>query len=298
MKYILYIPSFVKKLELKINKNEFDELDKAKKFLHYIVSHEESYDILISNYIEFEQEILQLTMQNMMYSPYSTNIFYELRMKLNKRLINLLTSVKLYQDLGLHQIPKCFNERGKYQNEIRNLLANEYDNNNHYKFIDELRKYTQHAGLAVHLTSFNMNKANSQREYSINLSSYIEKLKKDKMFNATKFSEMDDEIDLKLAVRHYIESISFVHDSIRKLFETFTKKSRKTIESAHAKFKEQLMCNTDYLRAACIKNNSKIKDIAILLDWDDVRIMLQQKNKRLTRLSQGYITSISKEKTN
>lgn len=298
MKYILYIPSPVKKMEIEIDESEFHELEKAKEFLHFIVTHEESYDIIISNYIEFEQEILQLTLQNVMYHDSTSSSFYELRMRLNKRLINLLTSVKLYQDLGIHQIPKFLCEREKYQTEIKKLFSNEYDKKNHYRFMEELRKYTQHAGLAIHLTSFSMSRANSQNssqvEYSVNFSSYLEQLKKDKMFNGCKFPKMEDEIDLKLAVRHYIESVSFVHSSVRELFKDFTNDSRNKLESAHTKFKEEFKCDTDYLRAVGFDRKSNVKDISILLDWDDVRIILQQKNKRLTKLSNGYITSMSK----
>jgi len=299
MKSILYIPSPVKKMELEIDENEFMELENAKKFLHFILTHEESYDIVISNYIEFEQEILQLTLQNVMYYDSTSNSFYELRMKLNKRLINLLTSVKLYQDLGMHQIPKFISEREKWQAYLKKLFSNEYDNKNHYRFMEELRKYTQHAGLAIHLTSFSMSTTNSQNsshfEYSVNFSSYSEELKKDKMFNGSKFSEMKDKIDLKTAVRHYVESISYIHDSIRELFRDFTNDSRNKLESAHKKFKEEFKCDTDYLRAACFDGKSNDKDISLILDWDDVRISLQGKNKKLTKLSSGYITSMSKE---
>ncbi len=299
MEYKLYIPSPVKKLQLEISENEFTELENAKDLLHFVVTHEESYDILISNYKEFEQEILQLTLQNMLYSEYSTDSFYELRMQLNKRLINLLTSVKLYQDLGVHQIPIDIHERAKKQDDIKHLFAKEYDNNIHYKFMEELRKYTQHAGLPIHLTRFNTRNTGEENkyrhEYSINFSSYSERLKKDKMFNHSKFPELENEIDLKSSVRHYIESISLVHISIRELFNELTNNAREKIKLAHAKFHEKYKCNTDYLRAACVGDELTIRDIAILLDWDDVRIKLQQKNRKLIKLSKGYITGISKE---
>ncbi|WP_321343021.1 hypothetical protein [uncultured Draconibacterium sp.] len=299
MKYLLYIPSPVKKMELQIDENEYSELEKAKEFLHFIVTHEESYDILISNYVEFEQEILQLTLENMMFRDSGTDIFYELRMRLNKRLINLLTSVKLYQDLGKHLIPKFITERKKYQREIEILFSKEYDNKKHYKFMEELRKYTQHAGLAIHITHFNMKTTNahtnSRLEYSVNFSLNYERLQRDKMFNVTKFPEMEGEIDLKIAVRHYIESISLVHSSIREIFKDQSNNSRELIKKAHTNFKDQFKCDTYYLRAAKIEGSKRMKDIAILLDWDDVRIRLQQKNRKLTRLSDGYISSISKE---
>lgn len=80
-------------MEIEIDESEFNELEKAKEFLHFIVTHEESYDIIISNYIEFEQEILQLTLQNVMYHDSTSSSFYELRMRLNKRLINLFPSL-------------------------------------------------------------------------------------------------------------------------------------------------------------------------------------------------------------
>ncbi|WP_303924886.1 hypothetical protein [Draconibacterium sediminis] len=302
MRYKLYISSPVQQLNLEITEDQFHALEEAKEFLHFVVTHEESYDILVSNYLEFEQEILQLTLQNMMYSDYSTDGFYELRMRLNKRLVNLLTSVKLYQDLSRHLIPENFNDRKKYQNDIKCLFSKEYDNKVYYRFMEELRRYTQHAGLAVHLTSVSRRRVDppnsNHREYSVNFSSYSNTLKKDKMFNAAKFPELDDEIDLKIAVRHYIESLSAVHISIREIFKKNTLDSREIIKSAHIKFNEEFDCNTQYLRAASIDKDSIEEDIAILLDWDDVRIKLQQKNKSLTRLSDSYITSISKEKKN
>jgi hypothetical protein len=296
MKYVLYIPSIVKKMKLKINKTDFIELKKAKEFLNYIFNVEESYDILISNYVEFEQEILKLTLQNMIFSDYTSEGFYELKMLLNKRLINLLSSVKLYQDLVKHQIPGYFEDRKKFQNRINNLFATEYDNNEHYKFMEELRKFTQHAGLAIHLTIFNMKRTNLEKnyqiEYSINFASYSDKLKEDKMFNLSKFSKIEEKIDLKIATRHYVQSISIIHESTRKLFEEFAEDYRKVIESAHSKFGKYFNCNTDYLTAGRIEDNTIQEKFTILLDWDNVRIKLQQKNKKLIKLDKSYITSI------
>lgn len=57
MKHILKVFSTVRQLEIEISEKEFIELKEAKEFLHYIANLEESYDIVISNYTEFEQEI-------------------------------------------------------------------------------------------------------------------------------------------------------------------------------------------------------------------------------------------------
>lgn len=234
----------------------------------------------------------------MMYESYSFDDFYSLRMNLNKRLINLLTAVKLYQDLAKHQIPNKIADRKKIQQQIKGFYSNFYDSNIYYKFLEELRKYSQHAGLPIHLTTFKMGRTSLEEdfslEYTINFASYFERLKKDKMFSSNKFPKMESKIDIKIAVRHYIESISIIHDSIRKLFVDATTNSRNKIKLAHAKFEKEFDCRTDFLNVCKIEDNNITEKIAILLDWDDVRIKLQKKNKVLTNLSKRYITGMTK----
>jgi hypothetical protein len=105
--------------------------------------------------------------------------------------------------------------------------------------------------------------------------------------------EMDERIDFKITSRSYVDSISIIHESIRNKINKITEDSRKCIQKMQTRYTEEYNGNLAGLSACKIRNGKKIESIALFLGWDDVRISLEKRNRKLNNLSKGYITGAS-----
>jgi hypothetical protein len=68
MKYLLRINALGTFPEISLDKGEFDSIKSARQILSHGLAMEEKYEILISNYLEFEKEILDQAVQSMVIS--------------------------------------------------------------------------------------------------------------------------------------------------------------------------------------------------------------------------------------
>jgi hypothetical protein len=204
---------------------------------------EEKYEILISNYLEFENEILvAASAASMVRNHIGYSDFFGFRLGLNLRLVNLLTSVRLYIDQVGQHVTECLTSRSDVKAVVKNLFSTEYDA--HVEFMEALRNFVQHRGLPVHWASSGSNWTPDPRSPEAMLNSYVELgasralLAEDEKFNKTVLAEIPEKVDLKKAARRYVECLSTVHAAVRKLIEETMGRSRRLLEEAHHSYGE------------------------------------------------------------
>jgi len=157
MRYILCLPFLGETREVEIDEADYWALIEAKKVLFNCFSIEKKYEILLSNYLEFEQQILHVTASQMIRGlPPSTyearqTIELDIRLMIDLRLVNLLTSARLYLDHLSGHIRECLPQQSNITCLVKSLCSVEYDNRPEYRFMEALRNHVQHRGLAVHL---------------------------------------------------------------------------------------------------------------------------------------------------
>lgn len=280
--------------EIEISESEYYALQKARNILSNALEIEEKYEIVISNYLDFEQEILNATTKYMIREHLDYSDFFEVRLGFNIRLVNLLTAVRLYVDQLNQNVTECLNGNKKAKDDVKKLFSKEYDENLYYRFMEALRNYVQHRGIPVHWTQQNSRWTSldddGMIEYSIELASQRIYLEEDKKMKKSVLAEIDDKVDLKAATRCYVESISRVHDAERGMISDAIDCSRKLIEEAHRKYAQEYTDSLVGLSACKLDGHKQISSIPLLLDWDDVRVSLQKRNKKLTNLSKRYAT--------
>ena len=298
MKYILRKTVLENVPEIEISESEYFDLQRARNILSNALEIEEKYEIVISNYLDFEQEILNATTQYMIRQHLDYSDFFEVRLGFNVKLVNLLTAVRLYVDQLNQNVTECLEDKLNTKNAVKKLFSKEYDENQSYRFMEALRNYVQHRGIPVHWTQQSSRWTSLDDdgflEYSIELASQRTFLEKDRKMKKAVLAEIDDNVDLKAATRSYVESISNVHDSARKMIADSTDRSRKLIEEAHRKYSEQFSDSLLGLSACKWDEDKQIVSIPLLLDWDDVRVSLQERNRKLVNLSKRYATGITK----
>lgn len=298
MKYILRKAVSGKVPEIEISEREYFELQKARNVLSNALAIEEKYEIVISNYIDFEQGILNATTSYMIRDYLDYSDFFKFRLGLNVRLVNLLTAVRLYVDQLNQDITECLADNPDTKDDVKKLFSKEYDESHYYRFMEALRNYVQHRGIPVHWAQqgSRWTSLDDDRllEYSLEFAAERSYLEEDKKMKKSVLAEIDEKVDLKAATRSYIESISRVHDSARSMIAETTISSRELIENAHRTYSKECSDNLVSLCAWKLDDTNQIASIPLLLDWDDVRVKLQKRNRKLTNLSKRYATGAIK----
>jgi len=132
-------------------------------------------------------------------------------------------------------------------------------------------------------------------EFNLDLFSQRSYLKGDKKFKKKVLNELEEVIDLKAAVRSYIESISTVHDLSRSIIRKSVSLARKLIENAHQSYAAIYKGSMVGFSVCEVVDNGKITETPLLLNWDDIRLELQRRNRKLTNLSKRFVTNIIKQ---
>jgi len=298
MKYILRKDVLGNVPEIEISEQEYIELQKARNTLSNALAVEEKYEIVISNYLDFEQEILNATTSYMIRAHLDYSDFFKIRLGLNIKLVNLLTSVRLYIDQLNQNVAECLADNPNAKDDVKRLFSNEYNENQYYRFMEALRNYVQHRGIPVHWTQqsgrWTSLEDDGLLEYSVELASQRSYLEEDKKMKKSVLADMGEKVDLKAATRSYLESISRVHESVRSIIADSVSSSRKLIEDAHQRYSEEYSDSLVGLSASNWDDHKRIESIPLLLDWDDVRVSLQKRNRKLINLSKRYATGAIK----
>lgn len=300
MKYILRIHAAGKHPEVDLDKASYERLKKARATLSHALAMEEEYDILISNYLEFEREMLDHALQSMIRRSGDYEDFFRVRMDFNRRLMNLLTAARLYVHQLHRHVAAIMPHSQNTKDVVARLFSAEYEDRPEYRFMEALRNYVQHRGLPVHLFQFNTRAEDSGNErlliYSMEIASEREHLEEDDAFKKNVLDEIPEEVDLKVAARVYVEGISRVHVAARKLVERLVAEARSMIENALASYQKVLPESFVGLRAICLSNDRVVESVPLLLDWDDVRMRLCKRNSQLVNLRNRYVSGQIKDR--
>lgn len=285
--------------EIEISEETYATYKESRSVLVNCLAIEESYEILISNYLDLEKQILDATTVRMLrgYMGYSDS--FAVQLALNIRLVNLLTSSRLYVDHLPQHVRECIPHNDKAKALVKSILKNEYDENYGYRFMDALRNSVQHCGLPVHWTSSGAEwtdlgkdglSEDSMLEYSMEFAAKKSSLEEDGGFKKAVLNESPDEVDLKATTRCYIESLSKAHNSVRELIQESVHKSRLKIEDAHSQY-SKIYSGSLVGLCACKTDGERFTEMVLLmLDWDDVRVELQKRNRKLVNLKKWYVT--------
>ncbi len=276
--------------EIVLSKESFEKIKHAKECLTELFSFEEKYELLLANYLELEKECLLISSENMINRNTTYKDFFEIRLLFNQRVVNLLTTAKLYLDQIEQHIKFC-----SKNTKIKPLLSAEYDNNFEYRFMEALRNYVQHRGLAVHATSLDRKWISSEDDAEMQISTKVFTLKvevsKDRAFKKSVSEEMPEKVNLVFSARSYLESISKVHCEIREKLTDIADSARKSISSLINDYEK---LNDGKSLGLCIiqmENDEIVEKIHITMEWENIRLELIKKNQFLVNLKKRFVSN-------
>lgn len=290
--YCLFIPNADNTIVIRMDR--YERLIKAKHYLVSILQVEEKINFLIENYSELEKDLLNVSFNKMISPVYSTDwtlAIGDIHL-INRRIINFLTTSKLYLDQISHDI-KNLSEDSELQNIIEKLKSNEYDNELGYRVVEALRNYVQHRGLPVQLLSFDMSKVGELSRHIINPYLKVSELRKDGKFKATVLNELEEvneKVNLKLYIRQYISSITKIHSAIRGLLSESTLKWDEEFESTYEEINKEYG-ETEVLAVGEIYLGLRRNITFIMKEPIKRRKWLEQKNQELSNLVTRFVSN-------
>jgi len=286
--------------EITITAEEFDSIKNAKRILSAGLSIEEKYEVLLGNYEDLEKEIVNTSIDSMLNRPRKHNDFRIYMAKFNKRMTNLLTASCLYVDHVKHHVSEITMKSSEIKCKVNRLFSDKYNKYIEYRFMEALRDYVQHRGFPVHYINLqswviDVNDPKGKVAHTIDFSSQKRILEEDRKFKKTILPELNDNIDLKMATRKYMECFSEIQPEIRQIVSGNLTQARQLIEDYITRFNEKFNQQTKALSAiASDDDRNEVDELDLLLDWDDLRVDLADKNRVLKNLSRTYVTGETK----
>lgn len=285
-KRFLRIAALGKYPEIGIDKARFDALKSSRKILSEAFALEEKYECVVVAYADLETAAARISIDDVIGTTLTGyEEAFNARITLNIRLANLLSAVRGYLDTLSRHVARCSSNAAQAKAAVKKLTAEQYDSSPDYRFMEQLRNHVQHAGMAIGLVSFGgswVGKGKDKwREHSVQFHAMKDKLSQNKKFKKAVLDELADKIDLKMAGRGYMDCLSAIHISARSLIAAETTQAREHIQKAvdeyKAAYKEQFVG----LAAIASDDGKWIEQVPMLLDWDDVRLLLEKRNRKL-----------------
>jgi hypothetical protein len=283
--------------KLNINRGKWDKIKQAKSVISHIRYIEQKYDLMISNYYEFERELLEQALDTSIRNPNRQSISLA-TLSLARQIINLITSISLYIDhvkkRHIGNLPFSDKKRETLLKELKDYQSNSND----LKFIRNLRNYVIHRDLP--LDSYTMKSSwekleNEEVEKGGHL--IIPTIQKDKLLKDRKFStnvvekmiEDSEKIDLRIPIRKTIEIISQFNKSFRQQISNDFQSAKDIIKETIKESNEFSKSNNKYCRVIR-EVDSNVKEI-IYLDKHhiDQIELFYQRNSSQGNLENRYI---------
>lgn len=289
-----------------ISCEHFKLLKLAKKNLFEALYIEDKLNLVLENYAEFEQELFNHAINNMLFSTDDWSSKVNEIHTVNRRIVNLLTTCRLYIDQIIHNIRSIYGANSEQERAIKEQKSQEYDSDRlGYCVMEAMRNYVQHRELPILTLSPNMrlieNSSGFFRKRTIKLSIDINTLQEDKKFKQSVLTRLQnlggDVVEFIPLIRQYLVSIGRIHLKIRELLSSDLLKWEETIQSPISKYQE-VTGYTSGLRVVSIDESKNTETISVFVDVIKRRQMLENKNRHLTHYSFHFISNEAPEFTN
>jgi hypothetical protein len=224
---------------------------------------EENYEVLILTYLDLERQIFDATASHMVRGFIDPLDAFDIRLALNIR-----------------------------------LMSKEYEENPEYRFMEQFRNHVQHFDLPIHWISSGMRWTDLSEdgllEYSMDFGVQKSFLEENKRFKKSIINESPAEIDLKSTTRGYVESLSKAHDAARELIKESVQNARQNLEDAYNQYRKVYAEHPGSLSACMTDDQGVIQTVPLTLYFDDIRMKLQKRNRKLVNLRKSYVTGKTK----
>ncbi|MGV8942362.1 MAG: hypothetical protein ACOH1P_12650 [Lysobacter sp.] len=269
--------------KLPITSTAYETLRNARDYLSDLLKFEQAYAVLLINYKSLERAGQEVVLHNMTSTEFSYESVFDWELNINAKIINLLSSARLYLDTAPKLLSRALPDQEESQLFIKEFFSKEYDASFEYRFAEALRNYVQHYGMPIHTFSQNSKWLEDDRrvlEFSVDFITTKSVLEADGKFKKSVLDETPDSVSLKHTFREYMSRLSVAHCNARNSRESLATSARSLLSAQIEEYRS--ISGTTALGLCCFKGHERFN---LMLDWDDVRLGLVKRNKSLSNLA-------------
>lgn len=286
--------------EWQIDEEKYLELSKALEVLTRAYVFEEQYDLLTGNYSEFEKAIMEAVIDGIVFYRAGYLNYHVVRGQFHRRIINLLTSTKLYRDRASSHV-KVMSYGDTSKAEADYLFSRMYDENIEFRFMEAYRNHVQHQAIRIDrlVTGGDvLDHENGSEEHSLYMGISKETLAQHSKFKKSVLAELPDQIDLMGYIRKYLSCIAYFHQFGRDRAREPVKAAREALSSCVTEFCSRSGAIPPGIYLVVTESGKITSQNALTLEWDDVRMELEKRNHYRPNLEKNYATGKTKQLIN
>lgn len=282
---------------LSITAEEFKALAAASEGHLSTLFVEEKFDLLIENYLELENAMLDSIGRHMVHQDQDYEWFQVERNLFNRRLVNLLSACRSYVDYSKHYIRNVLPGDQQASSQIESAFSKHYDALLGYRVMEALRNFVQHRGFPIHAVSYSGKLLGSKiaPKLRFGLSVFTKTIYlHDEKFKKKVFEELEalgGRVDLKPFIREYVGALSDVHEQLRNLMKPSLEKWDAAFDQALLRFKTAFPAENSLAGLSAVQKGAEDRiAIGIFRESIEYRKALQKKNRMLAGLERRYVT--------
>lgn len=282
-----------------ISSQEFTEIVKAKECLIEALYIEEKFSLIVDNYLEFEIDLLEGAARSMIRFKANYGEFQLDRTRVNRRLINLLSTCKSYVDQSKIHLANIFGRQSDVLSEFKKDL--ETETGVAYRVMSEVRNFAQHRGYPIHSVSYPAKWTGVEDSAKLQFSMVplidMKEIQEDPKFDrqvVNLLRSKDEKIDVRPLIRDYLATLGGIHEKMRGRLNPYLNEWEMIIVSAIERFKAQ--CGEEKsivgLAALAKEDRGKIsQEVPLTTSFIEYRKGLEAQAPSLSTLARRYVTS-------
>lgn len=287
MRYIIR-SSFIENMhEEEISSELFHRIKKSRRILNSALEIEQIFDNLVSNHLEIENKCFALTARSLVRRVVGYREGNEALASINLVFVNYMSTARAYVDKIGSAVARCLPDSETVQAKtlINKLLADQYDAEFGYRFMEALRNHVQHSGNALHVLSPGMHHMHSEREGRRSRELFLNPLCSKKhliergSFKAKVLDESPETVHLLESARTHLRGLSRIQEAVRALIEKTITGATNEIKNAQTMLEGKVTGSLDGTEAVWLSEKAEIQEkIPLVLQWNEVRSWLVQRN--------------------
>jgi hypothetical protein len=213
---------FEEQIVLDISPDWYRELVGAAAGVSSALDIEEKFNLVLENFEEFEGELLRDALGYSLFQREDWSSRMTELHRLNRRLVNLLATCRLYVDQVPHNLSQEFAEDPGLATAFEVSKSREFDATLGYRVMDALRNYMQHRSLPIHVLSHESAwrdlPAGRMREHTVAPQTEPQTIGEDGKFRAQTLTELEalgTRVDMTPLARQYVAGLGAVHRDLR-----------------------------------------------------------------------------------
>ena len=233
------------RLEIPCDHEDFIRISNARSALLEAIALEDTFDLLVTNYAEFERELLVRALDSMLHAPDNWSAGPEQLQSINRRLLNLLAACRMVLD-HLCQRVEAIVPGAEVWPTIDLVRKAQYDAMLGYRLMDALRNHIQHRSLPIRRVRHAMDSVGTDPAEVYVRNTFVPQLNVDYLAEDRSIKRQIIEelrargpnVNVRPLVREYVQGLGAVQSAARDAIRAKVDKAKSTLEEVWARWLE------------------------------------------------------------